>query len=406
MTEILLSLSIAAFFIFLVFSPNRKWGLLAFALFVSNVTKSHEPLTLIKPFEILRNESRLFCLLAIFLLLFFYRKKDSGLGIKPPPAFLVLMMLQFFLLGVDFFRISFVNEPEIYQRCLIDSLFLVSVGMWIPTWIRNFEDVKWFFRSIVGATFFFIVATVIQLLSDPTQAIWNARLYGVASHPNFAAVMLSIPVPICLWLSQVARKRIEKCFWIFLMLICLIGLIWTGSRTGFLMTFVGVCVYVFATRRVFIPIVLGLLFIPFLGLLNFLPQFAISLDRVFHGQNTRLEAWHTLWSQFSQNLLFGLPSDELKFTEDSYLLIGLRGGIVGLILLLLVWFLIFGRLKYLLVNKKPFLRNGENLVLACFMAYFTGSIFEGYMSMTIGYQIIVFYCLITILYRLSRVTEI
>ncbi len=402
--DILLGASAIAFLLYLIFSPNRKWALLSFVLFISNMTKPSEALFLAEPLEIIRGKSRLLCLLAVICLPFFNRKKSGWLGVKPSLAFATLMSLQLFLLAVDFFRISFINDQEIYQRALIDLLFLFSMGMVVASWINNFEDVQWFFRSVAGGTILFLAATAIQFLWDPSQEVWNGRLFGVSAHPNFAAVMFSISVLVCLWLSQSVLGKRERYFWILLTLLCGIGLVWTGSRTGFLMAVVGVGVYIFSTRKGLVFLCVGLLAIPLLAVSNLLPEFTIAINRVLSGANTRAASWSLLWSQFTQNPVFGLPTNEIQASENSYLWIALRGGIVGLALLLLVWFLIFKNLKYLMDHQKPFLKNAERLLFACFCSYFVGSFFEGYINMTLGYQILIFYGLITALSRLSRVT--
>jgi hypothetical protein len=348
---------------------------------------------LIQPLNWMRENGRMLSVLSVSLIIFFPFGKTGFLITKPSVPLFVFFLLQAELLIFDFFRDSGLNSNDILFRLIIDSVFFVAFVLRMPCWIETSADVKWFVRSAAFGGVMFILISFVQFLADPARIVWMGRFIGVSEHPNFAGVVFSMTMIFSVWLIENSKGIFEKIFWIFLVIVCGLGVVWTGSRTSCLMVAAGMAVFMFSDKKwkVFVFAILAGIFV--IWQLSSFAEFSEPINRLVGGENTREEAWGYLFSQYASHPFFGMPTNEIKFSENSYLLIGLRGGILALIMIFFVLFFI-GKQSWLFFrNPTHGLFGVERLFFSSMFALFVGSLFEGFLNMTIGYQILLFYSL-------------
>jgi hypothetical protein len=400
LSNFLIFLTVGLTVIGLIYSSRRKWIILSLAFFFSNMMPANWYFLqndLIDFFQVLRSESRFLCVSLVFSLVF-SRKIETILVFKRPPTIIfIFFLLQIYLLLLDVFRTSGIESQEIIFRMIVDFIFFLSLGIKLQDLLINYEDIKWLVRGIAGGGFILAMVTVIQLMSNSDAIIWRGRLLGVTAHPNFSAIIFASTIVPSFWLIQINDKFFEKMFWFLSAVLCFIFLIWTGSRNGCLMLLINIFVYFLKTKRGLILFITTL--IAFGIFTYFSSQVDDSMIRLLSGQNTRSVAWHYLLSNFLSNPIFGMPTDEIIYSENSFLLIAARGGIFSLVVILTVTALVFIKINSLKKIKNKLSFNIYELILSCFCSFFVGAFFEGYLNSTVDYSILYFYCFVVLLQR-------
>ncbi len=403
MIEVLLLFGLFTYPI-LLFFPKAKWLVLSFTVYLSSMeTTGIQGLDnhLIRPLETLRNLSRpisVGCLLALFLFFFLKNKKMTRNVFAPVILF---FFLQFYINFLELFR---GNESDSLIRLILNFLLFLVFAMNLPSWIQSGENMRDLIRSFVGSGIIFLLFSSTQLFLNPTAIIWQGRLFGTTGSPQHAAVILALLILPCHWMAKTASGRLKPIIWYLIETLFFIFLIWTGSRTGFVMLFIAFIFYFHRNLRLITQIIIISTILAIYVVTLVYPNFSTALTHIFSAQDTRSSHWSNLMNTFLSKPAFGAPLDEIKESVSSYLLIAARGGFFGLVLVTL---LAFSALKTSYRGLRqttgdPHMINLAQMIFASFIAYFIGAIFEGYILSNLAFPIFAFYIFCVIQQKLLK----
>jgi hypothetical protein len=266
---------------------------------------------------------------------------------------------------------------------------------WGPRrWLKSQDQAKALLRAVGGAAALFSLGTLAQLLVDPSAVLNSAgdqRLAGTTGNAQHAAMLCAASLIPCLFLAADRDEpMIERFAWMALSVLLCVLLLWTGSRTGMATAVIGL-LFLFRKRR---GTALG--FLAILGTCVFVALALNPSSRQASGhltsvQNTRADAWGTLWALFLTAPLFGIPVTQASMTENSYLLTAARFGLAGLLPLLLAWVFHLGFLYRRWDGLRPELRPWLDLIRAGFVSMAVGALFEGYLAAALSFSMAIFY---------------
>ena len=219
-------------------------------------------------------------------------------------------------------------------------------------WIRDGADIDAAVVAIaVAATVFVALNTLQYALGPMPLAVEQNRFNGTTGNPQHAAAFLSVGLPALVYVI-LTRGALIRVGAVITAALAAYFLLWTGSRTGLLMSGVAI---LFLVRRSG-PLALGGIIVTALVGLYFLLQRTVgdfSIERFSSLDNTRAVVWRAMWRTFNEHPLLGAPlrGDRLGFGESSWLAIGAATGLIGFIpllvggcaLLVIAWRLLAGR---------------------------------------------------------------
>ncbi len=311
--------------------PHLKWWILAFLTFVSSLAYSGVGgLHLLQPLDTFRLFSRpIVTLLLVVLLIPLFR---SGRGWRTRLVlpglmifygFQLLISVRFLVWDHDFFRG--------YFGILSYSVIFLVCGLGVSRWLQSLEDAKSAVRTILLAGMIFSLAGVAQYAVEPSSVSWAGRFLGVSGNANHAGVLLGLCIPPTVFEVITSRRRL---LW-RLILGALVGvmvvlLVWTGSRTGFVTGLVGTMV-LFRLRvgRLALALIVCGAFVYLM--MSIFVEAQANASRLVALDDTRSVQWRSMFDDFLNNPLFGASALESKWSENSYLLIAARTGLLGLI---------------------------------------------------------------------------
>ncbi len=378
----------------IVFKDRYKWFVFSISVYLSTMAESQTEWMdnrLIGPLETLRHFSRpiSFAGIVALILVTLFTKK---INFKASKATVLLLILQIYLMLRE---VMIPNNESVIYRILIYATIFILMAIIFPQWINTNIELVTFVKSIVWTGMIFVLVTCLQLFYDPAAIIWDGRLLGTTGNAQHAATILSLMIIPTIWLTKVSRDGINRFFWRIMTFIFMYFLFWTGSRNGFLMLGIGLLFYFRKNSK---KLLVVSTFIYFLIVL--MASYINTSDAIHHisgnTENTRSVIWATLFNQFYDHPLIGVPMDKIEYSECSYLLIAARGGIVALILL-------FGfinaslRESYFLLNVKMeglVFKSISDLLFSSILAYFTGALFEGYLISNLAFPIFFIYLML------------
>lgn len=221
-----------------------------------------------------------------------------------------------------------------------------------------------------------------------TTGYLTQRFVGMTGNPQHASAYLSFTIICCVFLVLNDPKVRYRMVWIASAAICSVLLLWTASRTGIAMTTIGVvaCFYGRAGS--------GILLLPVVGAIGFAGYSFLAgnrvdfdLARLSGGGQTRSEAWRDLLQDFTNNPLFGLGGTGVKEgfraekSENSFLY-GLASYGVGMGILIILFALTSMihclKLVRLRPSLQPYQRRLVEWLVGLHLAFWGGSMFEGY----------------------------
>ncbi|TWO72295.1 hypothetical protein FN976_06210 [Caenimonas sedimenti] len=176
-------------------------------------------------------------------------------------------------------------------------------------------------RGLLWFSRIFIVLNFGMLLFGYGIVLGNPRFFGSAAHPNFLAVQLTVCAIVLF--SAVYSDKLRRSWpnWL-LIFASLYLLVATGSRTGLLMTSLGVGLYVLCRSRFKLAVLLWVaiaLAIFLAAILSIVPaDLLLSFDRGEVGLDTRSEAWGFLLGLIASEPIFGHGLVTF-YSENSYL---------------------------------------------------------------------------------------
>jgi len=282
---------------------------------------------------------------------------------------------------------------------MVYVLIFTTMGVGLSKWLQDLKDVHTLLRSILITMAIFIVATSYQLVVNPSAILINNRLIATTGNPQHTAVMISLTLPmLCYLLMQRRESKVWMVLWGMLAGFMVIFLLWSGSRTGLLMSMVGLGL-LFRTR---IGSALGMaLACSIFVLIAWLvfSESTVGIDRFISSTDTRSIPWSELIQDFIASPLYGTMGDSPVIQENSYLSAAGRLGMIGMIPLL-AGMVLCGRSLLVLYRCRPVL--GENVLLADLAiggltALSVGAVFEGYLFATLAFPVFAIYIYLSIM---------
>ncbi|MGB7160682.1 MAG: O-antigen ligase family protein [Tepidisphaeraceae bacterium] len=361
--------------------PPGRWLAISLLMFTSALGYFRwVPLSLIPPFEQLRANGRGICFALLVLLLIPAITSGRGWRVR----LLSGGLLTYFVFQMVFSaRTAFAGDAvKGVLAAASFTLTFLTLGWGLSRWLQRSEDAHAAVRAIALAGILFCLGTAVQLTVRPNSVVWQNRLLGLTGNPQHAAVLLAVALPpTCFLLARSGRARLGRRLAIAACVgLMVIMLVWTGSRTGALMTLVGLAL-LFRLRlgRLLAVVVAGGVFV--LVAAQIFSESIVSADRLLATDDTRTAAWMSMWADFLRSPWIGIELEEARYSENSYLLTASRTGLLGLIPLLLAVILVIRGLLHLQSARA---RLGEHALLADLVtgglvALGVGSLFEGHL---------------------------
>ena len=388
-------------------NPNYIWYLIAIlALFASfNVYTDpfdREVPTLVFPLQQFKQYGRIITvgfLLIISLQLLFkkhfhhYKKLHDQYGILKS-----LLIIQFFIFIKNMiFGDTLLALVTMTVFILLYMVFTCDVAYLLKD-EKQFKISIFTFISGIGI---FIGMTLYQSFFNPTALFhFNGRFLGMTGNPQHAAVLLTSGIPILMVFIIEKQKLWKRVILIILLLLTIYYLIVTGSRTGIVMAFVVLFIFLIGFKTLAIKwLILGSIFsFLLLTITKFNPFEKVDdsiTERYQSIENTRENVMAIQIRQFLENPFFGAnpKGERIGFAENSYLAVAASLGIVGLFPLV---FMIRGIIiiirklwwKSKFSNKKHFYL----LVIAGLLSLLAGAFTEAYLLGNMTWPIILLLC--------------
>lgn len=221
------------------------------------------------------------------------------------------------------------------------------------------------------------------------STIWNGRLFGVTSHPNFTGVAACISAIFSVYFLIYSRWKF-KLLYLFMFSIAISVCIFSGSRNSIISFVFSFLVYLFIKTKGFAPrvllILVSILFILFLLNIDFSVS---SLDYEGRG-NTREGTWKSMSDAALELPIFGIGKSGAS--SNSYLFAIVASGIIGFLFLMGS---IVGYIKRLASSK---IANNRYIPLFCMItaALFFAAIFEGFLLDQVGLPVFAYWLLLVV----------
>ena len=253
-----------------------------------------------------------------------------------------------------------------------------GVGSWMPDLKRANGVVK--AMGAVGGLF--VLASTLQGVIEPETVKHAGRFFGTTANPQFAATTIGITLPTAAYL--VVQKDIGR-LWRTAMCVTagllVVFLLWTGSRTGLLMSGVGLLL-LFRLRLGKLSVAAAAAGVVLLGGLQLFGGEIAGADRLLSTEDTRTGAWMNMWNVFLSSPLTGASGEMFTFSENSYLWTAAKYGLLALLPMLLAvaafgWFVLRLQLVRPLLDRPH--RLLADLSVSIIVTALVGGFFEGYL---------------------------
>src|SRR5690606_37911459 len=118
---------------------------------------------------------------------------------------------------------------------------LVPLALALPAAIQSRPQMILALRLIALAGVAYLAGVAIQFVINRNIMLRppQARFCGLSGNPQSVAISFSVFSVVALWLLLFGPLRRLRPFWACFLGACLVILVWTGSRTGVVMTAVG-----------------------------------------------------------------------------------------------------------------------------------------------------------------------
>lgn len=248
-----------------------------------------------------------------------------------------------------------------------------------------------------------------EWLRNPASVQWMGRFLGISGHPNHAGTIAAIGTLAGTAKMSERQRRTEWGITITITVALAALVIFSGSRAALVLLLLG-AVWQYLPKKlalIVIPLVLAIASAVVLQTIFAEEAGAYGEIRVLSTLNTRGEAWVVLWEAFSEEPVFGKGVAE--FSENSFLVILARSGLVGGAIFLLFWIIV--------IQKLVGIRQGQNnadevakkgaasIVIGCFCC----GLFEGLLKDELAFPIFCIYIIIGTLgsdaYRIRNLQE-
>jgi O-antigen ligase len=275
------------------------------------------------------------------------------------------------------------NNDELFYRLIFSVItflyFFKIVSRLELHYVVLFVSFSAFAFTLVNFLCYFLLPTT----------IWNGRLFGVTSHPNFTGVAACISAIFSVYFFMNVRWKL-KFLYLFMLSIAIAVCVFSGSRNSIISFVFAFLVCLFIKTKGFAPkvmlVLISLLFI--LLLLNI--DFSMSsLDYEGRG-NTREGTWKSMSDAALELPIFGIGKSGAS--SNSYLFAIVASGILGFLFLMGS---IIGYLKRLTtskITKNPYIPLFSMLIAALLFA----AMFEGFFLDQVGLPIFTYWLLLVV----------
>ncbi len=284
-----------------------------------------------------------------------------------------------------------------------------TLSVLLPSLVHTWDDLCVLLRTVVFTSVVYAAAVLVQLGISRTPLIApNAfRFQGISGNPQFVAVFLAVVITTTVFLILNDSQRRFKGLYIALTCLNVVLVGWTGSRTGTLMTMIGLAAVLYTRLGrtiIFAPFVVAGVF----GIITLMESAGIKLglDRLTSTHDTRSEAWGVLLDSAMENPVFGVGTRGAGAAENSFLLATASygfGSLATLLVLALGVGVQFFRLLWMRRRADAMMQRVVDLQLGFFTMYFAGSMFEGYVIARISVMLPLFLIFSAITTRLLEI---
>jgi len=284
----------------------------------------------------------------------------------------------------------------------------------LPAFIESEGDCYGLMRMLVVTFWVWLGAVCVQVVIGFDRIVvgMDQRFTGLTSNPQHAAALAAFIAIISVALVVVEQKRLLKLMFGATCAICLVLLLWAGSRTGLGMAAIGITI-VLARRIGYAALLLplgGIVMV--IGLEIVKAVGAANVQRLASTQNTRAEPWAKLLASAAESPFIGVGMRELgeaQATENSYLLAAASYGVVMFALVLLfvlVSIFVVVRLYRLSRFTEIRTRGLIDVTAAVNAAYFAGAVLEGYIMGRVGAPLFIMLVFSAIAVRLRQIVGV
>lgn len=394
--------------IILVYQAQRSrfmsWSLFSLVCFFASLSKFRnefipEPPALIFPLQQVRDFGRPLTILFLLLtLLLTVSSKPTWRRqlLSSPIKYLIAIHCAILLKTLTSGNIIFA-----FMAIATFALVVQVIKLGPSRWLVDDNNFLLATQSIALSGLIFIVLNLCQMAVNIHAVTFvHSRFLGTTGNPQQAAILLSAIVPCLLFLIKKVCSKWNKILWMFTLAVGNILLLMTGSRTGMVMA-IATLFFFYRDRlkeflRVGIPIVLTVAILIWItgydgSVLNV--EVASVSSRFVSTDNTRAQAWSTMWRLFVNHPIFGAPllGDRLGFAESSWLAAGSTLGMVGFAPMLLFGTSCINMMVKLVSLGRicpPYRLHCDMVVsgLACLLA---GSFFEAILLGTLSFSVLI-----------------
>jgi len=289
----------------------------------------------------------------------------------------------FFFIFFIILILSGSNYEEVFYRLIFSIItFLYFVK------IVSRLDLHYVMLFVCYAAFAFSLVNFLCYFLLPST-IWNGRLFGVTSHPNFTGVAACISAVFSFYFLINARWKL-KVLYLFMFFTGIAVCIFSGSRNSIISFVFSFLVYLFIRTKGLAPrVMLILVSILFILLLLNIDFSVSSLDYEGRG-NTREGTWKSMSKAALELPIFGIGKSGAS--SNSYLFAIVASGLLGFLFLISS---IIGYIKRLASSK---IVNNKYVPLFCMLtaAIFFAAIFEGFLLDQVGLPIFTYWLLLVV----------
>lgn len=392
---------------FLIYQARRSlqfaWFLVAVCCFAASLNEFRDQFVpdapnLVFPLEQIRAAGRPLTIFLMGLLLGLGTALPSKVGWRcrlMPPAIWALVVIQVLIL------LKTLASGDILFSLLAIATFsgvVLMVRLGPSQWLQDDQQFYWGTWSLGVVGLIFVGANGYQAVVDPYPITFvHGALSGTTGNPQHAATLLATTIPCYLFLIQTQAKRFWKLFWAMALVLVLIALFLTASRTGAIMGGLSIVLFFRRGKNQFFQVafILGLVLavgFPFLGQTSGAVNTTAVTNNLLSLDNTRAEVWSAMWRAFNAYPLFGAPlqGDRLGYGENSWLAVAANLGVIGLLPLGVFGFSCIHMIIKLdrVATRLPAYAFHSNTVIAGLLSLLVGSIFEAFLLGTLTFPLI------------------
>ncbi|WP_456313309.1 O-antigen ligase family protein [Pseudomonas shirazensis] len=274
-----------------------------------------------------------------------------------------------------------------YEEAFYRLIFSIITFLYFVKIVSRL-DLQYVLLFVCYAAFAFSLVNFLCYFLLPST-IWNGRLFGVTSHPNFTGVAACVSSIFSFYFLINAKWKL-KVLYLFMFSTGIAVCIFSGSRNSIISFVFSFLVYLFIKTKGIAPRVMLVLvsFLFILLLLNI--DFSMSsLDYEGRG-NTREGTWKSMSEAALELPIFGIGKSGAS--SNSYLFAIVASGLVGFLFLISS---IIGYIKRLASSK---MANNKYIPLFCMItaALFFAAIFEGFLLDQVGIPVFAYWLLLVV----------